>query len=74
MRGPGFWQPDFAVNKTFRIPVREGMGLQFRSEFFNIFNHTNFGFPDPNISSATFGRITTTLPARQIQFALKPNF
>jgi hypothetical protein len=50
------------------------MGLQFRSEFFNIFNHTNFGFPDPNISSATFGRITTTLPARQIQFALKLNF
>jgi hypothetical protein len=74
VRGPGFWQPDFAVNKTFRIPVREGMGLQFRSEFFNIFNHTNFGFPDPNISSATFGRITTTLPARQIQFALKLNF
>lgn len=74
LRGPGLWQVDLAVNKTFRIPVREGMGVQFRSEFFNLFNHTNFGFPDPNVSSSTFGRVTTTLGARQIQFALKLMF
>jgi hypothetical protein len=69
--GPNFWQWDFAVNKTFAIPYREGMGLQFRSEFFNVLNHTNFGIPNPSVSSAAFGQVTNTYPARQIQFALK---
>jgi hypothetical protein len=71
LRGPDFWQWDFSVNKTFRIPYREGMGVQFRSEFFNVLNHTNFGIPNPNVSGASFGQITNTYPARQIQFALK---
>ncbi len=71
LTGPNFWQWDFAVNKTFAIPYREGMGLQFRSEFFNVLNHTNFGIPNPNVSGAAFGQITNTYPARQIQFALK---
>jgi hypothetical protein len=74
LRGPDFWQWDFSVNKTFRIPYREGMGVQFRSEFFNILNHTNFGIPNPNVSGASFGQITNTYPARQIQFALKLMF
>ena len=71
LRGPDFRQWDFSVNKTFRIPLREGMGVQFRSEFFNLLNHTNLGIPNPNVSSAGFGQITNTYPARQIQFALK---
>jgi hypothetical protein len=68
-RGPSFWQADFGVNKTF--PIRERFNLQFRSEFFNLLNHTNLGIPDSNISDAAFGTIRSTFPARQIQFALK---
>jgi hypothetical protein len=68
-RAPGLEQFDLAVNKNFRIT--EGIKLQFRSEFFNVLNHTNFG-PPSNISTSTsFGTITNTLPARQIQFGLK---
>ena len=52
LRGPDFWQWDLGVDKNFRLPIREGMALQSRSEFFNVLNHTNFGFPDANISDA----------------------
>src|SRR5579875_1427112 len=68
-RAPGLEQWDFSANKTFRI--RELARLQFRSEFFNLTNHTNFGIPGTNISTSSFGQIRTTYPARQIQFALK---
>jgi hypothetical protein len=73
-RGPNFWQWDLGVNKNFKIPAREGMALQFRSEFFNLLNHTNFGPPDTNFSNTSFGTIRATFPARQIQFALKLMF
>lgn len=71
LRGPDLWQWDFAVNKRFRLPYREGMALQFRSEFFNFLNRTNFGQPMANISNSDFGTIRSTFPPRQIQFALK---
>ena len=62
------------MNKSFRIPAREGMALQFRSEFFNLLNHTNFGAPNRDITSAAFGTIRQHYPPRQIQFALKLMF
>jgi outer membrane receptor protein involved in Fe transport len=68
-RAPGVAQLDLAINKNIRIT--EGIKLQFRSEFFNIFNHTNFGPPTNITTSSAFGTITNTLPARQIQFGLK---
>jgi hypothetical protein len=68
-RTPGFNQWDLGVDKRFQI--REVASLQFRSEFFNVLNHTNFGFPDATITDAAFGTIRQTYPARQIQFALK---
>jgi hypothetical protein len=68
-RAPGFEQLDMAADKTFRI--RESAKLQFRSEFFNLPNHTNFGIPNTNYGSSSFGTIRTTYAARQIQFALK---
>ena len=71
-RAPGLEQWDLAVNKNFRI--RESMKLQFRSEFFNVLNHTNFGVPNNVSTSGAFGTITSTYPPRQIQFALKLMF
>ena len=69
-RAPNFEQWDLSVDKNFRI--RERISLQFRSEFFNILNHTNFLLPDPRVSDgAAFGTIRTTYPPRQIQLALK---
>ena len=68
-RSPGFEQWDFAANKSFR--VRESVNLQFRSEFFNLLNHTNFGVPNTRTTDAAFGTIRSTYPSRQIQFALK---
>ena len=68
-RGPGLEQWDFSVNKNFRIT--EGTNIQFRSEFFNLMNHTNFGVPNQTSNSSAFGTITNAYPPRQIQFSLK---
>jgi len=68
-RAPGLEQWDLGVSKSFRIT--EGIRLQFRGEFFNVLNHTNFGLPNQTSTSTAFGTITTTYPARQIQFGLK---
>jgi hypothetical protein len=71
-RAPGLEQWDFSADKNFRIG--EKAKLQFRSEFFNVLNHTNFGIPNTTTTSSSFGQIRTTYPARQIQFALKIMF
>ena len=73
-RAPKFWQMDLAVQKSFRMPARESTAIQFRSEFFNILNRSNFRPPDPNFSNTTFGTIRSTYAPRQIQFALKVLF
>jgi hypothetical protein len=67
--GPKFDQWDASVDKSFQ--VHERARLQFRAEFFNILNHTNFGIPNTVSTNAAFGTIRTTFPSRQIQFALK---
>jgi hypothetical protein len=71
-RTPGLEQWDLGVNKNFLITER--IRLQFRGEFFNVLNHTNFGVPNNISTSAAFGTITTAYPPRQIQFALKLTF
>jgi hypothetical protein len=55
------------------IGMADGVGVagEFRSEFFNVLNHTNLGLPDPVSTNTAFGTIRTTYSARQIQFALK---
>ena len=71
-RAPGFWQWDLGVTKNFNVTERAR--LQFRSEFFNVLNHTNLGIPNQQANSTSFGSITGTFPARQVQFALKLMF
>jgi len=70
VQAPGYFSTDLGVHKNFMLP-REGMKVEFRAEFFNLFNRTNFLAPDPNRSSNTFGQINGTFPARQAQLALK---
>ena len=72
VRGPGNWNITFGLFKNFTLT--EQLRLQFRSEFFNLFNHTNLGNPNTNRSSGNFGRITSTGAPRVIQFALKLMF
>lgn len=73
--GPGFANTDFSAIKHFPLPWREGMMLDFRAEFFNVFNHPQFFSPGADISSVGFGVITQTVNnPRQMQFALKFRF
>jgi hypothetical protein len=68
--GPGINNFDFSVQKI--TPVGEGKRIEFRAEYFNIFNTTQFLNPDGNISDgADFGRVKRTRDPRNIQFALK---
>lgn len=79
--GPGFVNTDFSVIKRFAF--RENLGLDFRAEFFNLFNHAQFDTPsffgggtgaDLN-APGQFGRITSTVNnPRVIQFGLKFTF
>ncbi|MBV9744209.1 MAG: hypothetical protein JO099_10620, partial [Acidobacteriia bacterium] len=58
--GPHLVNFDFSTNKNFALHT-ERVRLQFRADFFNIFNHTNFSNPIANQSNANFGRITATV-------------
>jgi hypothetical protein len=72
-RGPGQANWDFSVVKFF--PITESQKIEFRTEIFNIFNHTNFANPVGQFSSPNFGKIirTSTGP-RVIQFGAKYTF
>jgi hypothetical protein len=51
------------------------MGLQFRAEFFNAFNHTNLGAPGTSFGAPNFGQISSIVGfARDIQFGLRFDF
>jgi hypothetical protein len=72
--GPDFVNTDFSLIKQFALPW-ENMGLNFRAEFFNIFNHPQFGMPVNDISAVGFGAVDSTVNnPRLIQLALKLTF
>jgi hypothetical protein len=60
--GPGAWQMDFALHRQFNLTER--VNLQFRSEFFNVFNHPNFGPEGTFVPSGIFGYSSSTLNNR----------
>ena len=75
LRGPGIDNFDFAIFK--KTNIGERMGIEFRTEFFNLFNHPYFSMPATGFGAAGFGVINSTVqggvasPERLIQFALK---
>ena len=86
-RGPSVYQLDFGLQKNFALPfINEVSKAEFRAEFFNALNKTNFGTPSGTATgivfnssgvlttAGSFGTIRSTAPARQIQFALKVSF
>jgi hypothetical protein len=84
VRSPGAWQMDLGIGK--RVNLTERANLQFRTEFFNIFNHPQYGLPQADFTASGFGVISqtvnTTTPVspvgsgtpRELQFALKLAF
>lgn len=72
LRAPGYVDFDTTLTKSFRITERQH--FDFRAEFFNVFNHTNFSAPVATRSSSAFGVIQASNPARIIQLAGKYSF
>lgn len=77
LQGPRLYETDLSLAKKFAFSER--VGLQFRAEFFNLFNHTNFNTPNPVVYAAatggpspTAGVVTSTATtSRQVQLGLK---
>jgi hypothetical protein len=72
VEGPGQVLFDFSIIREFKI--RESARAALHVDFFNIFNHANFGLPVTNLTSGTFGVISTAAEPRDIQFGLKLSF
>lgn len=67
--GPSFKNINFSLVKN--TAIKEKLTVQFRTEFFNLFNHPNFGLPDNFAGSPSFGRVLSAESPRRIQFGLK---
>jgi len=72
IRGPGENTWNMALFKTF--PIKERAKLQFRAEFFNIWNHPSFSQLSTGIGSGNFGAVTTALEPRIVELALRFDF
>jgi Carboxypeptidase regulatory-like domain len=69
---PSRFQNDVAITRSLRW--RDTRAVQLRWEIFNVLNHTNLNAPTTALNSANFGRITTALDPRIMQFAVKFDF
>jgi hypothetical protein len=69
VRGPGWWQLDAAVSRTFQ--VHEGQKMELRVEAFNVTNSFRMNDPTAAFNSPLFGKVTTAKDPRIMQFALK---
>jgi len=75
LRADGISNFDFSAFKNFALASEDKARLQFRAEFFNLFNRVQFGFPGQALGSSNFGVVTNqqNLP-RLVQFALRLEF
>ncbi|MBI4165459.1 MAG: TonB-dependent receptor, partial [Acidobacteria bacterium] len=71
--GPGYSNTDLALQKKFTLPGERG-AIQFRADFFNLFNQVNFANPVNTFISPAFGRILSARDARIVQLALRFDF
>ena len=69
LRGPGTKNVDFSLVKN--TPFGGGRRLQFRAEFFNLFNFINYDNPNRTALTPNFGRIFSAGPPRQVQLGLR---
>lgn len=69
VRGPGIFNTDVSFSKG--TAIRERVTLQFRAEFFNIFNHTQWSGVGATLGSATFGQVTSARDPRITQLGLR---
>jgi len=72
IEGPGVTVSNMALYKSF--PIRESAKLEFRTEYFNIFNHTNPNGPNTTFGAGAFGTITSAKDPRIGELSLKLNF
>ncbi len=72
IRGPRENVWNWSLYKTF--PITERLNLQFRSEFFNVFNHPSFSNIDTSVGSGSYGQVTSALNPRILEFAVKLQF
>ena len=72
IRGPGENTWNWALSKSFRF--KEKADVQFRSEFFNIWNHPNFLGLATTMGPPNFGQITSALDPRILEFGLRVNY
>ena len=73
--GPGYANVNFNIVKHIPMHMLGDQGLlDFRTEFFNFFNRTNLSAPDGNLADSQFGRATTALGGRNVQFGVRLAF
>ena len=72
LRGPGFYEFDLGLGKTFTIA--EGKSVEFKWENFNATNHVNLGNPNATVDQQGAGQITSAADMRQMQFGLHFRF
>jgi carboxypeptidase family protein/TonB-dependent receptor-like protein len=72
LRGPGFYEFDLGLGKTFTIT--EGKTVEFKWENFNATNHVNLGNPNAVVDQQGAGQITSAADMRQMQFGLHFRF
>ncbi len=65
---------NLALQKKIGLPLRDQMAVHLRAEAFNLFNRTNFGAPNGDRGSGSFGTIRSAYAARQLQFAVRVTF
>ena len=73
---PGNYQLDLAMVRTFPLHITEATKLEFRAEWYNVTNHTQFGVASTKVGDSTFGQVTNSATANRkaAQFSARINF